>query len=236
MPSLLTYVLVSYVVVIANIGISDLAHAITIRWSPRPPVPEPPFPIPLLQTPAMLDIELRPDQLFRPQPEPPLPPLPPLCGMPCVLDGINFQFNPNVAIVPGQTFFDVSPGPGFAIQSTDNTTFLNVRTVVPLNLQSGVDLEVIRSFGTRNINPFEIGQVQFEAFGSFGSERGGIEPLPEPSSAVLLGTGLALLTIWVQKRNRLRRDRMILFLTSHPTVKYFCRRDGHGIWKSGDSD
>ena len=130
----------------------------------------------------MLDIELRPDQLFRPEPEPPLPPR---CSTSCLLEGINFQFNPNGAIAPGQTFFDVSPGPGFAIQSTDNTTFLNVRTIIPLDLQSGVDLEVIRSFGTRNINPFEIGQVQFEAFGSFGSERGGIQALPEPSSVYL---------------------------------------------------
>jgi hypothetical protein len=202
MASLLPYVLISSLVVIANIGICSSADAITIRWSPIPPVPAPPFPIPLLAMPAMLDIELRPDQLFRPE-----PPLPPLCGNPCLLNGINFQVNLNVPLVPGQTFFDLHPGPGFAIQSTDDTTFLNVQTIVPISLQSGTEVDVIQSLGTRNINPFEIGQVQFEAFGSFGIERGVIEPLPEPSTVLLAGTGLVLLTIWLQNRNQLRRYR-----------------------------
>jgi hypothetical protein len=173
------------------VGASGAAEALSIRWTPDfIPVPLPPFPIPLPQPVVRLDVELLPDQVI------------PFCDTPCLLGGILFSLTPGVPTIPGQSFFDIEPAPGFMIASTDNTTFLNLTASSPLPLALGTEIEVIRSFSTRNINPFLEDQVRFEGFGSFGSDAGFVEPVPEPSTLLLLGSSLAGLGGFAWRRRR----------------------------------
>jgi hypothetical protein len=162
------------------IGASNPAEAITIRWTPQfIPIPLPPFPIPPALLALKLDVELNPLQLF------------PACLPPCLLFGVNLIVNAGVPTVPGQTFFDIGSGDQFAIADTDNTTFLELAAVNPIPLDAGTELVLIESFSTRTINPFLSNQVQFEATGSFGSDRGSVASIPEPGVLLMLSTGLA---------------------------------------------